>query len=122
MPLPGSSPLRDLVSLALVAGAAAAALRGLDRLPDLLGEPAAGRPFTSVVAVERRVGARLLLPAYFPDTLQWPAARIRVIGHRPALVVLAFAARSEGPRAGAERLWLAQSIGGRRWPDEAQWP
>jgi hypothetical protein len=99
---------RDLVSLLLVLALAAALLRGLDVLPQELGEPAGGRPFGSIAEVERRLGERLARPAYFPESLAWPPARLRVGGQRPATVVMGFTARS----GGAERLLLGQTIGG----------
>jgi hypothetical protein len=109
---------RDALSLAVVLALVAAGLRLLDLLPQRLAEPRGGRPFADVGSVERRLGERLALPAYFPQTLRWPAARIRVAGARPALVVLAF----EGSGAAGERLWLAQSVGGVEEPAAGLWP
>jgi len=109
---------RDLTSLALVLALVAAGLRLLDVLPQRLAEPKGGRDFADLAMVERRLGERLALPAYFPQTLRWPAHRIRVAGARPALVVLAF----EGASAGGERLWFAQSVGGVEEPPADLWP
>ena len=109
---------RDLTSLALVLALVVAGLRLLDLVPQRLAEPKGGRSYQDLALVERRLGERLALPAYFPQTLRWPAARIRVAGARPALVVLAF----EGASGGAERLWLAQSVGGVEEPTADLWP
>ena len=104
--------MRDLASLTIVLAAAAAALRGLDLLPQVIGEPAGGRTFASIGEVERRLGERLALPAYFPRTLQWPPSRVRVGGRRPAAVIVEF-----GPRA-----MLAQTVGGAEPIPARLWP
>lgn len=113
-----STLARDLLSLAVLLAAAAGLLRALDVLPQILGEPAGGRPFAQVTDVERRLGERLARPAYFPQTLQWPPSRIRLASGRPAAVLLAFTPAGGGP----ERLFLGQTVGGvaplpaRLWP------
>jgi hypothetical protein len=99
---------QDLFGLAIVLLIVATLLRGLDLLPQVLGEPAGGRPFAGLAEVERRLGERLARPAYFPDRYAWPPARIRVAGRRPAAVLLAFTGRDGAD----ERLLLAQTIGG----------
>ncbi len=99
---------RALVTLALVMTAATASLEGLGALPRLLTEPAEGRLYSSVADLERRLRQRLLLPAYFPQSLAWPPKVVRATGGRPAVVVLEFQSReSAGPA-----LYLAQTIGG----------
>ena len=109
---------RDLTSLALVLALVVGGLRVLDMLPQRLAEPQGGRSFGKIVEVERRLGERLALPAYFPQTLRWPPARIRVSGARPAVVVLAF----EASNGSGERLLLAQSVGGVEEPAAPLWP
>jgi hypothetical protein len=99
---------QDLFGLAIVLLLVAALLRGLDVLPQVLGEPAGGRPFASIAEVEQRLGERLARPAYFPDRYAWPPARIRVAGRRPAAVLLAFTGRD----GAEERLLFAQTVGG----------
>ena len=103
---------RDLAALTIVLAGAAALLRGLDVLPQALGEPAGGRPFARIADVERRLGERLALPAYFPQTLRWPPSRIRVGGQRPAAVIVDF----------GDRASFAQTIGGEREFPERLWP
>ena len=112
---------RDLTSLVLVLGLVAGGLRLLDTLPQrlaALSEYRQGRPFAQISEVERRLGERLALPAYFPQTLRWPPARIRVAGARPALVLLAF----EAADGSGERLLFAQSVGGLEEPAAPLWP
>lgn len=104
--------MRDLAALTIVLAGAAALLRGLDVLPQALGEPAGGRPFARIADVERRLGERLALPAYFPQTLPWPPSRIRVGGQRPAAVIVDF----------GDRASFAQTIGGEREIPERLWP
>jgi hypothetical protein len=108
---------RDLVSLFVVLGLVSLGLRLLDLLPQRFAEPRGGRAFARIQDVERRLGERLALPAYFPQTLRWPPAQIRVAGARPAVVVLRIDAAEGGPR-----LFLAQSIGGREEPQGELWP
>ena len=110
--------VRDLLWLVAIVAAAAGLLRVLDLLPLSLGEPASGRPFAQIGDVERRFRERLVRPAYFPETLQWPPSRIRVASGRPAVVVLAFRGRGGGP----ERLFLGQSVGGVASVPERLWP
>ena len=86
------------MTLSLVMGATAAVLRAVDALPAYLGGAARGvERFHSVEEVERRLRERLLLPSYFPDTLRWPPARIRLHTGPPPSVVLTFADRGGEP-------------------------
>ena len=111
---------RDLAALAVVLGVCAGLLRGLDVLPQAIGEPAGGRPFTRVADVERRLGERLAIPAFFPQRYRWPPTRIRLAARRPAAVLLAFTAIDAG--MAGERLWLAQTVGGRDEVPAGIWP
>ncbi|MBI4011441.1 MAG: hypothetical protein HY359_03960 [Candidatus Rokubacteria bacterium] len=96
------------MTLALVMGATAAVLRAVDTLPAYLGGAGRGvERFDSVEAVERRLRERLWLPSYFPDTLRWPPAGIRLHTGPPPSVVLTF-----GDRGGEPRLVVFQSLGG----------
>jgi hypothetical protein len=71
-------------------------LRGLDWLPAALGaEPRGIRRYDLVAAVEAKTGRQVRMPAFFPDTLAWPAARIRLV-LAPATVGLTFVNRSTG--------------------------
>lgn len=89
-----------LVTLGLVMGAAAGTLRGLDSLAGyLLGEPKGVKRYRSVEEVERKIGARLWLPAYFPDTLEWSPAAVTLSRGASAVVALSFTGRAgDGPR------------------------
>jgi hypothetical protein len=80
-----------VVTLSLVLGATAGVLRILDALPGRLRhEPPGVRRVASVEDAERVVGARLWLPAYFPDSLRWPPATVTVHAGPPPAVTLAF--------------------------------
>lgn len=104
----GRELTRILTTLGLVMGATAGILRGLDSLPGyLLGEPRGVKRYRTLEEVERKLGERLLLPSYFPDTLRWPPAAIRLVSGPPPSVTLAFVGR-EGDE---ERLILSQAFG-----------
>ncbi len=104
-----SKVVRALLVPVAVFGAAVLLLRGLDLVGRSLSEPPGGRRFASVVEVERRVGARLFLPAYFPQTLSWPPSSIRAAGLSPVAVLLSFSRAGGGP----DELLMAQTVGGR---------
>ena len=104
--------MRDAISLAVVLLGATGLLRALDLAPQWIGEPREGWPFARIADVERRLGERLAIPAYFPQTLRWPPTRIRVGGSRPAAVVLAL----------GERAVFGQTIGGREAIPRRLWP
>jgi len=84
-------------------------LRVADWMPALAGgEPRGARRFESVQDLERATGVRVLLPAYFPDTLGWPPARVRLaLAHPPVASV-----RFIGRRAGGAELTVSQTLGG----------
>jgi len=93
-----------VVVMALAAGA----LKALDRVPALLAGTAHGaRVFASIEEAERAVGARIWLPAYYPDELAWPPASIEVSATEPPTVLVRLAGRD----GGRDRLVVAQSIG-----------
>lgn len=98
---------RTVATLVLVVGTAAVLLRALDAVPRyLLGEPRGIRAYASVEEAERRVRARLYLPAYFPDTIRWPPTAVRVESGPPPAVALTFVGREEG----AEVLLILQRL------------
>lgn len=100
---------RVVMTLGLVVVAAAGLLRGLDSLPGWLGaEPRGVKTFDSIEAAERHLKARLVVPAYFPDTLAWPPAAVRVDEGPPSAVGLTFLGRGSGE----PRLILYQDLGG----------
>ncbi len=98
----------------LVTGGMAALLRTVDALPGLfLGEPRGIVRHPSIEEAERALGARVLLPAYFPDSLRWPPSSIRS-GHVPAP---GLAVQFIGREGGRERLFVFETIpGGSEFP------
>lgn len=59
--------------------AAAAALRVADAVPRvLLGVPRGVVRPVDVASLERESGRRMPMPAYFPDSLEWPPAEVRL--------------------------------------------
>lgn len=104
----GMELLRALATLVLVMGGAAVALAGLDAAPGWLqGEPRGVRRLPGVEEAERRLKARLYLPAYFPDRYRWPPSSVRLLPGEPASVALAFEATE-----GGVALQLGQTVGG----------
>jgi hypothetical protein len=100
--------LRAAAWLAVVLSAAAALLAGLDGVPAWInGEARDVRLAKDLQDAERRVRARLVLPGYFPDTLDWPPQRIRVLPGAPAAVAITLSGRDRSEA----RLVLAQTIG-----------
>jgi len=78
-------------------GAAIAAIAVLGAIPAwIAGEPKALRHARGIEDAERRLGARVLVPGYFPERLAWPPAEIRVAGGRRGSVMLVFAPREGG--------------------------
>jgi hypothetical protein len=104
----GMELLRALATLVLVMGGAAVALAGLDAAPGWLqGEPRGVRRLAGVDEAERRLKARLYLPAFFPIRYRWPPTSVRLLLGDPASVALDF----EG-REGGLALQLGQTVGG----------
>jgi hypothetical protein len=99
---PGSELARMLASFFWVFGATAASLALLGALPIWIGGGRGAVHVATVQEAERRLGARVLVPGYFPATLEWPPAEIRVAGGRHGSVLLRFARRDGG--AGVELL------------------
>lgn len=97
-----------LATLFGVVVAAALTLKAMDRFPPRDVERP--RTFSTLPEVERAAGTRLALPAYYPQTLGWPPARIQTAGTRPSAVLLTLADRASG----AERFLFAQTLGGSR--------
>jgi hypothetical protein len=103
----------------VVMAATVVALKALDRVPALLaGTPHGARVYASIEEAERAIGARVWLPAYYPDELDWPPASVEATVNEPLVVVVRLAARADG----SERLVLAQSIGSPAAPPDAFLP
>jgi hypothetical protein len=99
-------PLRDAGSLLLVVGGLALCAAGLGQVP-LLGRPdPRPHPVRTMQEAEEVLGARLLLPAYFPDAFAWPPAGLTA-GRRPSPWVAMAVARRDGGRG----IVVAQAIG-----------
>lgn len=106
-PLPAPSRTRFVLVLAAVLAFTAGLLRVADHVPGwLLGEPRAVRSYDSVDALERDVRTRLLLPAFFPETLEWPPARVRLSAGEGRPTRLDF----RDARTGRIRVVLCQTI------------
>jgi hypothetical protein len=113
------SPGRIVQSWLLVVAAVALGLQAADHLPPLLsGTPHGVRVYASAAEAERALDARIWLPAFYPDTLQWPPARIVAWPGPPAMVALHVNAR--GSRR--EILVLVQSIGTPATPPDVLLP
>jgi hypothetical protein len=93
----GLEIVRMLATLVWVTGATVVTLGVLGAMPGwITGDRGVVREVASLQDAERRLGARVLVPGYFPDRLLWPPKAIRVAGGRRGSVRLDFAARS-GP-------------------------
>ncbi len=89
---------RLLASFVWVLGATVVTIAVLGALPRWIsGESRSVRGVATIQDAERRLGARVLVPGYFPDRLAWPPAEIHVAGGRRGSVRLAFAPREGGP-------------------------
>jgi hypothetical protein len=102
-----SEGARALWTLTLVLGGAALALATLDAVPTWLhGEPRGVRRAASIEEAERRLQSKVLVPAYFPDTLRWPPSTVRLTRDDGGSVALSFLGSD-----GAPALFLAQTAG-----------
>ena len=101
------SPVRALAGWALVVLGTALILGFVDLVPGYLtGMPRGVKSVGSVEQAERRLSGRLLLPAYFPDTLRWPPIAVDIYQGPPAAAAVAFAG-SGGPGV---RLIVCQTL------------
>jgi hypothetical protein len=92
----GSELARMLASFLWVLAATAGSLAFLGALPVwMTGDRGPGRAAT-IQEAERRLGARVLVPGYFPERLAWPPAEIRVAGGRHGSVHLTFSCKDGG--------------------------
>lgn len=95
----GSMELARMVAtLAWVVAATAAGIAVLGALPAWVeGESRKVRTAETIQEAERRLGARILVPGYFPQRLDWPPRRIRLAGGRRGSVRISVGARDGGP-------------------------
>jgi hypothetical protein len=104
-----TSRRRIVESWLVVVAVSALAIKALDRVPGWVsGTPQGVRVYASVTEAEAALGARVWLPAYYPDSLAWPPSRVAARPGRPASVAL----RVIGRPSGRERLVIVESIGG----------
>ncbi len=90
--------LRMCATFVWILGATVATVAGLGAIPGwVAGETRALRHAATIQDAERRLGARVLVPGYFPERLAWPPAEIEVAGGRRGSVRLALAAADGGP-------------------------
>jgi hypothetical protein len=93
----GGALARMCATFAWILTATVAAVSGLGAVPGwIAGDSRAVRHARTIEEAERRLGARVLVPGYFPERLAWPPAEIRLAGGRRGSVRLAFAARDGG--------------------------
>jgi hypothetical protein len=94
----GLELVRMLATFVWVAGATVATVAALGALPGWIsGERGTLRHAATVQDAERRLGARVLIPGYFPARLEWPPRAILVAGGRRGSVRLELGARDGGP-------------------------
>ena len=91
-------PIREAVrvagTLAVAASLTALILRGFDQVHALVtGEPHGILRVRDIDAAERLLGGRLLVPTFFPQSIRWPPATVRVAGGPPRAVALEFTGR-----------------------------
>ncbi len=93
----GLEVVRMLATFVWVAGPMVLTIALLGALPGwITGDRGIVREASSIQEAERRLGARILVPGYFPERLMWPPKAIHVAGGRRGSVRIDLAAR-EGP-------------------------
>lgn len=89
---------------------AALLLLALDALPRVAGGEARGfKRFDSIETLEREASTKLYLPAYFPLSIGWPPASVRLFSLPPRAAILTF----HDTASGEETLVLCQTLDGR---------
>ena len=88
---------RMLATLLWVGATSALLIGGVGALPGWIAGETAVRHVGTIADAERRLGARLVLPGYFPERLAWPPAEVRIAGGRRGSVALTFLDHSGGP-------------------------
>jgi hypothetical protein len=87
-----------LATFVWVSGATVVTLAALGALPGFItGDRGTVRRAATIDDAERRLGARVLVPGYFPERLVWPPKAILVAGGRRGSVRLDLDAKDGGP-------------------------
>jgi hypothetical protein len=96
-----------LAGWAVVVLGAVVLLGVVDAIPGYIsGRPRGVTPVGTVEQAERRLGGRLRLPAYFPDSLRWPPVTVDIYLGPPAAAAMAF----DGAKGSAVRLVVCQTL------------
>jgi hypothetical protein len=104
-----NAAVRSVVTVVLVCGAVAAVLSAADAMATLvIGLPRGVHACASLDAAGRALGARVVLPAFFPPRLSWPPAAITATALPTASIAVTFAARADA----APALIVAQTAEG----------
>ncbi len=93
----GAEIARMLATLVFVVATSALLVAGLGALPRIVAGDVGPHRAASIQEAERRLGARVVLPGYYPARLAWPPSELRVAGGRRGSVRLTFSARGGGP-------------------------
>jgi hypothetical protein len=87
-----------LATFVWVAGATGVTVAALGALPGwITGDQGTVRTFATIQEAERRLGARILIPGYFPERFVWPPKTIRVASGRRGSVRLDLDTRDGSP-------------------------
>lgn len=92
----GAELARMLGTLLWIGALAVGALGAVGAFPRWLAGDGGPARVATVAEAERRLGARLVLPAYYPQRLAWPPEEIRIAGGRRGSFRLRLAARDGG--------------------------
>jgi hypothetical protein len=77
----GTDAIRAVAITAALLSGMAFALRVADEVPSVVtGVVRGARRVDSILELERRISASIPIPAYFPDSLRWPPARLLAFG------------------------------------------
>ncbi len=101
-----------LLPLLLVVAVVAVALRLLNLVPAHIKAQTEAREYATVEQVESALGIKVILPAYFPDYLSWPAYQITV-RRRPAIDIRLHFLSRDGSREAlsiSEILWPWEDV------------
>lgn len=100
--------LKVVLALVTVLGMTVLMLAALDAVPRAL-QPQVERLATvpSVEAAEKRLGEKLAMPSYFPESLAWPPSQVRIARGDPPTVSISLLGRD----GGGTRVLLCQTVG-----------